>query len=41
MCMITTDGFVENTRNDSYFVMRKSDKSGLLISYAPRICVSA
>lgn len=38
MCMITTEGFVENTRNDSYVVMRKSDKSGLLISYAKNLC---
>lgn len=38
MCMITTEGFVENTRNDSYVVMRKNDKSGLLISYAKNLC---
>lgn len=38
MDMIKTDYCIENTRNDSYVVMRKSDKSGLLISYAKNLC---
>lgn len=38
MDMIKTDYCIENTRNDSYVVMRKNDKSGLLISYAKNLC---
>lgn len=38
MNMIKTDYCIENTRNDNYVVMKKSDKSGLLISYAKNLC---
>lgn len=38
MDMIKTDYCIENTRNDSYVVMSKSDKSRLLISYAKNLC---
>ena len=38
MCKITTEYFSENTRNDSYIIMKKDKKSGILISYAKYLC---
>lgn len=38
MCMITAEYFSENTKNDSYIIIEKTKKSGILISYAKYLC---
>ena len=34
MYTIDAESFTENTRNDSYIIIEKSKKTGVLISYA-------
>ena len=38
MCKITTEYYNEVTRNDSYVIMEKDKKSGILISYSKYLC---
>lgn len=38
MCKITTEYYNEVTRNDSYVIMKKDKKSGILISYSKSLC---
>lgn len=38
MCKITTEYYNEVTRNDSYVIMKKDKKSGILISYSKYLC---
>lgn len=38
MCKITTEYYNEVTRNDSYVIMEKDKKSGILISYSKSLC---
>lgn len=38
MCVITTEFYSENTRNDGYIIMKKAEKSGILVSYAKYLC---
>ena len=38
MCTINVDSCRENTRNDSYIVIEKNKKTGIIISYAKYLC---
>ena len=38
MCKIDFETFMENTRNDSYVVIDKNKKNGIVISYAKNLC---
>lgn len=38
MCVIITEFYSENTRNDGYIIMKKAEKSGILVSYAQYLC---
>lgn len=38
MCKITTEYYNEVTRNDSYVIMEKDKKSGILIPYSKYLC---
>ena len=38
MCKITTEYYNEVTRNDSYVIMEKDKKSGILISQSKYLC---
>ena len=38
MCIINTESFRENTRNDNYIVVEKNKKTGIIISYAKNLC---
>lgn len=38
MYTIDAESFTENTRNDSYIIIEKSKKTGVLISYAKYLC---
>lgn len=38
MCVINTESFRENTRNDNYIVVEKNKKTGIIISYAKNLC---